>query len=85
MKRTWQHRWTRLFRRRGALPRTAAVPRMGYDPRYLRGAFSRPKFGRYDITFPWQNWLRRAVLAVLAVFALWVFWQSWLGLRIFNN
>jgi len=84
MKRTWQHRWTRLFRRRGGLPRTAAVPRMSYDAQFRRGAFSRPKFGRYDITFPWQNLLQRVALVALALLAIWIIWQSWLGLRVFN-
>jgi hypothetical protein len=85
MKRTWQHRWNRLFRRRGGLPRAAAVPRLSHDPQYRRGAFTRPKFSRYEITFPWQNWLRRAAVAALAVLALWIIWQSWLGLRLFNS
>jgi hypothetical protein len=58
---------------------------MSYDPRYRRGAFSRPKFSRFEITFPWQNWLRRAGFIALSLLALWVLWQSWLGLRIFNN
>jgi hypothetical protein len=85
MKPTWQHRWNRLFRRRGGLPRKAPVRRSSYEPQYRRGAFSRPRFGRYDFTFPWQNWLRRFVLFALAIFALWVLWQSWLGLGVFNN
>jgi hypothetical protein len=57
---------------------------MSYDAQFRRGAFSRPKFGRYDITFPWQNLLQRVALVALALLAIWIIWQSWLGLRVFN-
>jgi len=85
MKRTFQHRWNRLFRRRGGLPHAARVPGANYDRQYRHGSFGRPRFGRYEVTFRWQGWLRRAALAAAAVGALWVAWQSWIGLGIFAN
>ena len=86
MKSTWQHRWNRLFRRRGGLPRSARLPRRSYSP-FTRsgGAFARPRTGRYESAFNGQSWLGRAALAVAALAALWVLWQSWLGLGVFNN
>ena len=84
-KRTLRHRLNRLFRRRGALPRTARLPRPNYDPHYRRGAFGRTKFGRFEMNFSTKRWLGRVALAALVMGAIWVVWQSWIGLRVFGN
>lgn len=86
MQSTWRHRWNRLFRRRGALPRSARLPRRTYSPiPRTGGAFARPRLGRFGINFHGKRWGRRVALGVLAAGAIWVLWQSWVGLGVFNH
>jgi len=85
MKRTLQHRWNRLFRRRGGLPMAARVPGANYDRQYQGGSFGRPRAGRHEVSAHWQRWLWRAVKVAAGVGALWVLWQSWIGLGIVGN
>ena len=85
MKSTWQHRWNRLVRRRGGLPKSARLPRTKHGPAPRRRAFARARFGRYEINLPWRRLLWRVALGVLAVGAVWVGWQSWVGLGVFNH
>jgi ferric-dicitrate binding protein FerR (iron transport regulator) len=85
MKRSLHHRWHRLFRRRGGLPRTARVARTSYDGSAARGAFGRPHMGARELSDRRRSWVRRLALAAGAVAVVWVLWQSWIGLGIFGN
>jgi hypothetical protein len=85
MKPTWKHWRHRFFQRGPQVRRLPKTTRMGFDPQYRRGAFSKPKFGRYDITFRWKLWLGRIAMAGLACLALWIVWQSWHGMHVFDN